>query len=83
MNEQEEERQLKYVYGVLTVLDNKPIMQMLVSDARLTGRDVLDRVILTEDERKKYITWQDEKAIVNDLNKKIPIKVEIQEMEIN
>jgi ATP-dependent phosphoenolpyruvate carboxykinase len=83
MNEQEEERQLKYVYGVLTVLDNKPIMQMLVSDARLTGRDVLDRVILTEDERKKYITWQDEKAIVNDLNKKIPIKVEIQEMEIS
>ncbi|MBZ4665569.1 hypothetical protein [Mahella sp.] len=74
---------MKYVYGVLTVLDNKPIMQMLVSDARLTGRDVLDRVILTEDERKKYITWQDEKAIVNDLNKKIPIKVEIQEMEIN
>ncbi|MDK2992562.1 MAG: hypothetical protein PWP48_1795 [Clostridiales bacterium] len=74
---------MKYVYGVLTVLDNKPIMQMLVSDARLTGRDVLDRVILTEDERKKYITWQDEKAIVNDLNKKIPIKVEIQEMEIS
>ncbi len=83
MSEQEEERQLKYVYGVLTVLDNKPIMQMLVSDARLTGRDVLDRVILTEDERKKYITWQDEKAIVNDLNKKISIKVEIQEMEIS
>lgn len=74
---------MKYVYGVLTVLDNKPIMQMLVSDTRLTGRDVLDRVILTEDERKKYITWQDEKAIVNDLNKKIPIKVEIQEMEIS
>ncbi|AEE95618.1 hypothetical protein [Mahella australiensis] len=74
---------MKYVYGVLTVLDNKPIMQMLVSDARLTGRDVLDRVILTEDERKKYTTWQDEKAIVNDLNKKIPIKVEIQEVEIS
>ena len=43
---------MKYVYAVLTVLENKPIMQTLVSSKQLTGREILDKVILTEEERK-------------------------------
>jgi len=74
---------LKYVYGVLTIVNNNPIMQMLVSDDRLSGREILDKVVLTEDERKKYTAWKDEKAIVEDLNEKMPIRVEIQEIEID
>ena len=73
---------MKYVYAVLTVVDNCPIMQTIVSDNRLTGRQVLDKVVLSDDENKKYRGWPDEKKIIEDLNKKMSIKIEIQELEI-
>ncbi|NLB42865.1 MAG: hypothetical protein GX815_11540 [Clostridiales bacterium] len=73
---------MKYVYAVLTVLENKPIMQTLVSPTQLTGREILDKVILTEDERKKYSSWPDESKILRDLNKRQEIRVEIQEVEV-
>lgn len=73
---------MKYVYAILTIIENKPIMQTIVSNTRLTGRDILDRAILTEDEKKKYRTWNDEKLILEDLNKKQSIQVEIQEVEV-
>ncbi|HHU62975.1 MAG TPA: hypothetical protein GXZ32_01985 [Clostridiales bacterium] len=73
---------MKYVYAVLTVVDNCPIMQTIVSDNRLTGRQVLDKVVLSDDEKKKYRGWPDEKKIIEDLNKKMSIKIEIQELEI-
>ena len=50
---------MKYVYAVLTVIENKPIMQTLVSDNQLSGRKILE-----------------------DLNKKQSIRVEIQEVEV-
>ena len=73
---------MKYVYAVLTVLENKPIMQTLVSNRQLTGREILDKMILTEEERKKYNDWPDENKILEDLNKRQAIKVEIQEVEV-
>ncbi len=73
---------MKYVYAILTVIENSPIMKTLVSDGRLTGREILDKVILTEDERRKYKSWSDERAILEDLNKKQSIRVEIQEVEV-
>ncbi len=73
---------MKYVYAILTIVDNCPIMQTIVSDKRLTGRQVLDKVVLSEDERNKYCSWPDEKRIIEDLNKKMSIKVEIQELEV-
>ncbi|MGI6538016.1 MAG: hypothetical protein ACOX22_06740 [Caldicoprobacterales bacterium] len=73
---------MKYVYAVLTVLENKPIMQTLLSDKRITGREILDRMILTEEERKKYKGWSDENRILEDLNKYQQIRVEIQEVEV-
>ncbi|HCS74211.1 MAG TPA: hypothetical protein DIW17_10085 [Clostridiales bacterium] len=73
---------MKYVYAVLTVLENKPIMQTLVSPTQLTGRDILDKVILTEDERRKYRDWLDENKILKDLNQRQDIRVEIQEVEV-
>lgn len=73
---------MKYVYAVLTILENKPIMQTLVSPTQLTGREILDKVILTEDERKKYSDWPDENKILKDLNKRQEIRVEIQEVEV-
>jgi len=73
---------MKYVYAVLTVLENKPIMQTLVSNRQLTGREILDKMILTEEERKKYKDWPDENKILEDLNKRQAIKVEIQEVEV-
>ena len=73
---------MKYVYAVLTVLENKPIMQTLVSPNQLTGREILDKVILTEDERRKYSSWSDESKILKDLNKRQEIRVEIQEVEV-
>jgi ATP-dependent phosphoenolpyruvate carboxykinase len=57
---------MKYVYAVLTILENKPIMQTLVSPTQLTGREILDKVILTEDERKKYSDWPDENKILKE-----------------
>lgn len=73
---------MKYVYAVLTVLENKPLMQTLLSDKRITGREILDRMILTEEERKKYKGWSDENRILEDLNKYQQIRVEIQEVEV-
>jgi len=73
---------MKYVYAILTVVDNNPIMQTYVSDKRLTGREILDRVILTEDERRRYKDWKDEKKILEDMNKTQSIRVEIQEVEV-
>lgn len=73
---------MKYVYAILTMIESKPIMQTIVSDIRLTGREILDKVILTEDEKIKYKSWTDEKSILEDLNKKQRIQVEIQEVEV-
>ena len=73
---------MKYVYAILTVLENKPIMQTLVSAMQLTGRDILDKVILTEEERKKYRGWPDENLILEDLNKHQDIRIEVQEVEV-
>jgi hypothetical protein len=73
---------MKYVYAVLTVLENKPIMQTLVSQKQLSGREIIDKVILTEDERKKYKDWTDENKILEDLNKRQSITVEVQEVEV-
>ena len=73
---------MKFVYAVLTVLENKPLMQTLVSNKQLTGREILDKLILTEEEKKKYMTWTDENKILKDLNKNQSISVEIQEVEV-
>ncbi|MDD3613068.1 MAG: hypothetical protein WAP98_01320 [Caldicoprobacterales bacterium] len=73
---------MKFVYAVLTVLENKPLMQTLVSNKQLTGREILDKLILTEEEKKKYRTWTDENKILKDLNKNQSISVEIQEVEV-
>ncbi|HZK34213.1 MAG TPA: hypothetical protein VFD33_02750 [Bacillota bacterium] len=73
---------MKFVYAVLTVLENKPIMQTLVSNEQLTGREILNRLILTEEERAKYRSWKDETKILKDLNDKQSIIVEIQEIEV-
>lgn len=73
---------MKYVYAVLTVLENKPIMQTLVSNKQLTGREILDKVILTDEERKKYKSWTDENRVLEDLNKRQVIRVEVQEVEV-
>ena len=68
---------MKYVYAVLTVLENKPIMQTLVSSKQLTGREILDKLILTKEERKKYASWKDENKVLEDLNKRQAIRVEV------
>ena len=73
---------MKYVYAVLTVLENKPIMQTLVSNKQLTGREILDKVILTDEERKKYKSWTDENRVLEDVNKRQAIRVEVQEVEV-
>ncbi len=73
---------MKYVYAILTVVDNNPIMQTYVSDKAMTGREIMDEVILTKDERKKYESWHDENEILEDMNKTQSIRVEIQEVEI-
>jgi len=73
---------MKYVYAVLIILENKPIMQTLVSIKQLSGKEILDKVILTEDERKKYQNWTDENQILEDLNKRQKIRVEVQEVEV-
>ena len=73
---------MRYVYAILTVVDNNPIMQTYVSDKAMTGRQIMDRVILTEYERKKYKSWDDENKILEDMNKTQSIRVEIQEVEV-
>lgn len=76
------EEHMKYVYAILTVVENNPIMQTYVSNKPMTGRQILEEVILTEKEKKKYRNWDDERKIVEDMNKTQSIKVEIQEVEI-
>ena len=73
---------MKYVYAILTVVDNNPIMQTYVSDKPMTGRQLMDEVILTEEEKEKYKTWDDENKILEDMNKTQSIRVEIQEVEV-
>lgn len=73
---------MKYVYAILTVVENNPIMQTYVSDKPMTGRQLLDEVILTDQEKRKYKNWSDAKKIIEDMNKTQPIRVEIQEVEI-
>lgn len=73
---------MKYVYAILTVIENNPIMQTYTSNKPLTGRQILDEVILTQDERIRYRDWTDEKRILEDMNKRQSIRVEIQEVEV-
>lgn len=73
---------MKYVYAILTVVDSNPIMQTYVSDVAMTGRQLMDEVILTEDEKIKYADWADENKILEDMNKRQSIRVEIQEVEV-
>ncbi|MFU0801182.1 MAG: Phage protein [Xylanivirga thermophila] len=73
---------MKYVYAILTVIENNPIMQTYTSNKPLTGRQILDEVILTQDERIRYRDWTDEKKILEDMNKRQSIRVEIQEVEV-
>lgn len=73
---------MKYVYAILIVVDNNPIMQTYVSDVAMTGRQLMDEVILTEDEKIKYADWADENKILEDMNKRQSIRVEIQEVEV-
>jgi len=76
------EEAMKYVYAILTVVENNPIMQTYVSDRPMTGRELLDEVILTDEEKEKYKDWDDERKIIQDMNKFQSIKVEIQEVEV-
>ena len=73
---------MKYVYAILIVVDKNPIMQTYVSDVAMTGRQLMDAVILTEDEKIKYADWADENKILEDMNKRQSIRVEIQEVEV-
>ncbi|MCM8900832.1 MAG: hypothetical protein PWR01_454 [Clostridiales bacterium] len=73
---------MKYVYAILTVVENNPIMQTYVSDKPMTGRQLLDEVILTEEEKRKYKDWTDARKIIEDMNKTQSIRVEIQEVEV-
>lgn len=76
------EELMKYVYAILTVVDNNPIMQTYVSNKPMTGRQIMDEVILTEEEKEKYRTWDDENKILEDMNRTQSIRVEIQEVEV-
>ncbi|HZJ58473.1 MAG TPA: hypothetical protein VFD89_09610 [Clostridia bacterium] len=73
---------MKYVYAILIVVDNNPIMQTYVSDKAMTGRQIMDEVILTGEERIKYAHWEDENKILEDMNKNQSIRVEIQEVGV-
>ncbi|HZJ82519.1 MAG TPA: hypothetical protein VFD57_01780 [Clostridia bacterium] len=73
---------MKYIYAILTVVDNNPIMQTYVSHKPMTGRDIMYKVIFTEEEKKRYQSWNDENKILEDMNRYQSIKVEIQEVEI-
>ncbi|HHW70554.1 MAG TPA: hypothetical protein GX392_04315 [Clostridiales bacterium] len=73
---------MKYVYAILTVVENNPIMQTYVSNQPMTGREILDEFVLTDEEKRRYQTWTDEDKILEDLNKYQSLKVEIQEIEV-
>lgn len=57
-------------------------MQTYLSENRLSKRSIFDKVVLTENERKKYRDFDNENEILNDLNTFYPIQVEVQEVEI-
>lgn len=73
---------MKYVYAILTIVDNNPIMQTYVSDTSMSGRQILDKVVLTKEEKRKYSSWEDENEILKDMNKRQSIRVEIQEVGV-
>lgn len=73
---------MKYVYAVLTVIEDKPLMQTHVSPKQLTGREILDKMVLTDEERRHYQGVKDENQILMDLNKRQRIRVEVQEVEV-
>jgi hypothetical protein len=58
-------------------------MQTYVSDKPMTGRQLLDEVVLTDEEKQRYRNWTDERKIIEDMNKYQSIQVEIQEVEID
>jgi hypothetical protein len=49
----------------------------------MTGRQLLDEVVLTDEEKQRYRNWTDERKIIEDMNKYQSIQVEIQEVEID
>lgn len=57
-------------------------MQTYLSESRLTKRLIFDKIVLTENERKKYHDYITENEILKDLNTFYPIQVEIQEVEV-
>lgn len=73
---------MKYVYAVLTVIEDKPFMQTHVSPKRLTGREILDILVLTDEERRRYQGVKDENQILMELNLRQRIRVEVQEVEV-
>ena len=73
---------MKYVYAILTVVENNPYAD-IVSDKPMTGRQLLDVVVLTDEEKQRYRNWTDERKIIEDMNKYQSIQVEIQEVEID
>lgn len=73
---------MKYVYAVLVITYDKPLMQIYLSESRLTKRLIFDKIVLTENERKKYHDYITENEILKDLNTFYPIQVEIQEVEV-
>lgn len=73
---------MKYVYAILIIVDNNPIMQTYVSAKAMSGREIMDEIILTEEEKEKYRDWKDEGKILEDMNKRQSIRVEIQEVEV-
>lgn len=73
---------MKYVYAVLVITYDKPLMQTYLSESRLTKRLIFDKIVLTENERKKYHDYITENEILKDLNTFYPIQVEIQEVEV-
>ena len=73
---------MKYVYAVMTVLNHQPILQTCVSPVRLTGKQVLDKMVLTAEEQEKFADYADEEIILEELNKTQSVRVEIQEIEV-
>ena len=73
---------MKYVYAILTVVQDNPIMQTCISDRPMTGKEILDKVVFTEEERERYKNWSDENEILKDMNTYQSIQIEIQEVEV-
>lgn len=73
---------MKYVYAVMTVLNHQPILQTCISPVRLTGREVLDKMVLTQEEQQRFRDLTSEERILEELNKTQSLRVEIQEVEV-